>query len=205
MKRKPGRPARPIERGELLRLARAIFAEHGYGAASLSQLADRSGLRKASLYHHFPTKQSLYVEVLTEIVRDLSGLVAEAGLDAGDFVDRLDRLGGLVTGYLGHHPDAARLLLREMVSEGTFAAGEGAAAVQATLHAVAAFLDAGMQAGAFRRQDPKQLAMSIIGVHLVYFAAAAHVAPFVGGALDAPARIEERRGAVLEQVRALCV
>lgn len=203
-RRRAGRPARPIERHELIAIARAIFADEGYSGASLSKIAEAAGLRKASLYHHFSTKQSLYLAVLDDVLGDLTELIAEARMDHGDFVERLDRLGGLVVDYLGAHPDAARLLLREMVGEGEFVREHGAAAVDVTLTMTAAFLEAGMQAGAFRRQDPKQLTLSITGLHLVYFAASGVVAPFVGGDLGSAALLQERKRAVLAQVRALC-
>lgn len=41
----------------------AIFAEHGYDASSLNEIATLAGMRKASLYAHFASKDALFVQV----------------------------------------------------------------------------------------------------------------------------------------------
>ena len=205
VRRKSGRPAHPIDRSTLIAVASKSFAAHGYAAASLSEIASAVGLRKASLYHHFPTKEALYFAVLDAAVGDLRQLVLEAGLEAGGFGERLDRLGALVTAYFAAHPDAARLLTREMVGGGSYLQGPGKDEVQATLLATSAFLEAGMDAGAFRRQDPKQLALSIVGLHFYYFAATELAQPLLGHDVLAPTAVRARKAAVRDQVRALCL
>lgn len=45
-------------------LALDQFAEHGYDAASLNDIAVRAGIKKASLYAHFASKDELYGVVL---------------------------------------------------------------------------------------------------------------------------------------------
>lgn len=44
--------------------ARELFREHGYAGASMQDLADRVGLKKASLYTRFPSKEALVEPVL---------------------------------------------------------------------------------------------------------------------------------------------
>ena len=50
-------------------LALDQFAEHGYDAASLNDIAVRAGIKKASLYAHFASKDSLYVVALELALR----------------------------------------------------------------------------------------------------------------------------------------
>jgi TetR/AcrR family transcriptional regulator len=203
--RRPGRPAQPIGRNNLIAIARAAFAEGGFAATSLSQIAERAGLRKASLYHHFPTKDALYLAVLDEVVQDLRALVEQAGQRQGGFAARLDRLGVLVTDYLAGHLSMAQLLVRELIGGEGYLAGPGRQQVQATLEAITAFLEAGMQAGEFRRQDPTQLALSIVGLHLFYFAAAPVACAFLRADACSPALVRARKAAIRAQVRALCL
>jgi TetR/AcrR family transcriptional regulator len=204
-KRKPGRPAQPIDRSTLIAVAGRSFAAHGYAATSLSDIASAVGLRKASLYHHFPTKEALYFAVLDAAVSDLRQLVLGARFEAGDFGPWLDQLGALVTDYFAGPPDAARLLTREMVKGGRYLQAPGRREVEATLVATRAFLEAGMEAGAFRQQDPKQLALSIIGLHMYYFAATELSRSRLGQDVLAPKLVSARKAAVRSQVRALCL
>jgi AcrR family transcriptional regulator len=53
-------------RQEALRVALALFTEHGYEATSLRQIAEALGINKASLYYHFPNKEALLRSVLEE-------------------------------------------------------------------------------------------------------------------------------------------
>ena len=203
--RRPGRPAKPIERSKLLSLARKVFSDHGYTAASLSQIAGLAGLRKASLYHHFPTKESLYHEVLESEVRALRAIVVGAHADVTDFVEGLDAMGDRLIDHFARDPQSARLLLREMVGIDNYAEGPGKKEVQATLDAIASFLKAGMKAGVFRAQEAKQLTMTIVGLHLYFFSATGLAGDFLGAEVFAPATVRKRKAAVKEQVRALCL
>lgn len=42
------------ERGEIVPVLAEIFREHGFAGASLSEITNRTGLGKGSLYHFFP-------------------------------------------------------------------------------------------------------------------------------------------------------
>lgn len=203
-KRRPGRPRNPIARETLVSLALRAFAERGYAGASMGEIASSAGLRKASLFHHFPSKEALYLEVLAGIAAELSTQVAEARLLRGSFIERLDKLGTLATSYFGGHPGAAQVLLRELLDGGPFYQGPGAQAIQSTLDGIAAFLQAGMLEGEVPYQDPHHLALSIASLHLTYFS----VPQVCGELLEAdvfdPSVNQARLEAVLEQVRRLC-
>jgi AcrR family transcriptional regulator len=66
-----GRLPRSARRAQLLGVALDVFAEAGYHAASMDDIADRAGVSKPVLYQHFPGKLDLYLALLessTEIV-----------------------------------------------------------------------------------------------------------------------------------------
>lgn len=55
-------------RQRILDIARRLFIEEGYLGVSMQQIADVAGLRKASLYHHFRSKDSLFADVMTQLL-----------------------------------------------------------------------------------------------------------------------------------------
>lgn len=78
-------------RERILRAAAALFREQGFSRASMRDLADRVGIHKSSLYHHFPSKQALLLEILeTTVDRSTPVLatIAESGLPASERLRR---------------------------------------------------------------------------------------------------------------------
>jgi TetR/AcrR family transcriptional regulator len=170
----------------------------------MNAIAERAGIRKASLFHHFDSKQALYLEMFSKITADLSQLVVDADLGAGDFATRLDHLSGLVTRYLGTHPQVARLAMRELVDAGPFAGGVGRLQVELALKVVVAFLRGGMKDKVVAEQDPRQLAISIAGLHLFHFAASELTGTLFDEELNSDEGIAQRSAAVSLQVRRMC-
>ena len=59
----------------ILDAAEAVFAERGFEAASLREIARRAGLQQPGLYNHFASKRELYAAVLDRALTPM----AEAG------------------------------------------------------------------------------------------------------------------------------
>ncbi|MDO6485886.1 TetR/AcrR family transcriptional regulator [Shimia thalassica] len=51
----------------ILSAAEKVFAEAGFGGATMQLIADVAGLPKANLHYYFPTKESLYRQVVQNI------------------------------------------------------------------------------------------------------------------------------------------
>jgi AcrR family transcriptional regulator len=64
----PG-PADATPREQILDAAAALFAERGFPATTTRLIAERVGIRQASLYYHFAGKDELLIELLTTSVR----------------------------------------------------------------------------------------------------------------------------------------
>ena len=78
-------------RDALIEAAIEEFASVGYGKASINRILERAGMSKGQFYHHFPTKQALYlglVELMIDRKRAFLTTATLAGGD-GDFFDRL--------------------------------------------------------------------------------------------------------------------
>jgi AcrR family transcriptional regulator len=56
-------------RAEILDAAAGLFVSQGLAATTTRQIADRVGVRQASLYYHFAGKDEILLELLTQSVR----------------------------------------------------------------------------------------------------------------------------------------
>ena len=62
-RRLPAHERRP----QLLAVATAVFAEHGFHGASMNQVAEAAGVTKPVLYQHFRSKRELYRELVEDV------------------------------------------------------------------------------------------------------------------------------------------
>lgn len=99
----------------ILAAASELFSLHGYESVSMSQIAGQAGVSKANVFHHFRSKNELYIEVLREACRE-----------SREELDRLDLTQGCVRerlkGYAARHLEGmlrndrdSRLILREVI------------------------------------------------------------------------------------------
>jgi AcrR family transcriptional regulator len=78
-----GSSALASERREhLVRLAAELFAEKGYQATTVRNIADEAGILSGSLYHHFDSKESIVDEILAAFFDELAA-ANEAALERG--------------------------------------------------------------------------------------------------------------------------
>ncbi|MDA8348111.1 MAG: TetR/AcrR family transcriptional regulator [Pseudomonadota bacterium] len=77
-------------RGVILEVALKLFAEHGYAGASIREIADGAGMRPASLYAHYPSKEHILAELCRigheEHRRSIQAALLECGADPRDQV-----------------------------------------------------------------------------------------------------------------------
>src|ERR1700722_191134 len=88
----PSVPPRRSRREEILDEATQLFAERGYEGTSMADLAEKVGLRKASLFHHFASKEVLYAAVLARLVEHLGMPISKSVMLPGSFAERLDAM-----------------------------------------------------------------------------------------------------------------
>ena len=87
-------------RSRLLVTAMTLFSEKGYDATSVSDILKAAGANSGSLYHFFPTKQDLLIEVLKMYRDGIHPMLLEpawAGVS-----DPIDKVFALLAAYRGH-------------------------------------------------------------------------------------------------------
>lgn len=70
---------------DILNASLDLFSVQGFEATSISQIADAVGIRKASLYSHFESKQAILDTLVKEIMEqyDRNSIFAQGGRDIG--------------------------------------------------------------------------------------------------------------------------
>lgn len=71
---------------QILTEAVGEFAEHGYAAASMVAIAQRSGISKPLIYQYFGSKDSLYLAALHQVSGDLLDRLEKAEREVDDSV-----------------------------------------------------------------------------------------------------------------------
>jgi AcrR family transcriptional regulator len=198
------RKRKRLRKEEIVAEATRLFAERGYEGASMGDLAERVGLRKASLFHHFPSKDVLYATVLTELLENVKKAILSAAMAEGSFAERLDALTDALTATLGAQPHAARLLIREAMDWGPVMKEGLGRTINDVLAASLEFAKAGQREGEFNPElDPTHVIVSLIGVHFMPFAIGDIVERFTGTSPFQASFVEDRRAALKMQVRDL--
>jgi len=58
----------PLRQAVLLQIAADLFAERGYTATTVRDIADAAGILSGSLYHHFDSKESMVDAILSRFI-----------------------------------------------------------------------------------------------------------------------------------------
>lgn len=119
-------------RAQLIQVGRSVFAEKGFEAASIEEIAGRAKVSKPIVYEHFNSKEGLYAVVVDREVRELVERITTS-LE-GDHPRALVRQAALAfLSYIEEEPDGFRILVRDSPvagSTGTLASVIGDLATQ---------------------------------------------------------------------------
>ena len=152
--------------GEIVEAALEVFAEKGFAAAKLDEIARRAGISKGALYLYFETKEDIFRAVVRQAVVPNIGLVeavlVQATVPFPDLLrmalsrvaavieaSRLGAVAKLVIGESRNFPELARVWHDEVVSR--------------VLAAMAGALERAQARGEVRQGDPRLQAFSIVG------------------------------------------
>jgi AcrR family transcriptional regulator len=95
----------------ILASARALFAERGFEATSIDDIAVAAGVAKGAVYHHYPSKEAIFVAVLDATQQAVAAAEPPAELFA--MADPVERIGAATLHYLTvvSEPATRRILL----------------------------------------------------------------------------------------------
>jgi AcrR family transcriptional regulator len=77
--------------GAITRAAEELFAERGFAGTPVDEIVARAGVTKGAFYHHFTSKEEVFLAVLEGMQAALVGRVIAAATAGGDALARLKR------------------------------------------------------------------------------------------------------------------
>jgi AcrR family transcriptional regulator len=99
-------------REQLLDVGRTLFAERGFEATSIEEVAARAGVSKPVVYEHFGGKEGLYAVVVDREMRRLLDQITGA-LTAGHPRELLEQAALALLTYIETETDGFRILVRD--------------------------------------------------------------------------------------------
>jgi AcrR family transcriptional regulator len=182
---KPLGRRRDSERTKTTILATATreFSLHGFSGARTEAIASKSQCNIRLIYHHFKSKQGLYIAVIEAAYADIRRKEAELQFDLSDPTGALESLLLFTIEYFEKNTYFEGLLQAENMIQGRFVrrskrVPESAARLKSTLSDI---IKAGERSGAFRRKlDPVQLYVTITALSRFHVANAHSLSALLG-------------------------
>ena len=110
-------------RQQLIEIAKSLFAERGYDATSIEEIAQRANVSKPVVYEHFGGKEGLYAVVVDREMRALLDSITGALRSSGHPRDLLERAAFALLDYVETSSDGFRILIRDSpasIASGTY-------------------------------------------------------------------------------------
>lgn len=150
---------------EIAAAALSAFAERGYAAARLSDIAATAGVSKAALYLYFPTKADLFNAVLLQNLTPRVGAVAAIAGAEPTSLATIERLLSALAATLSEPSTGklARIVIAESANFPEIACAWREAVVSPALAALQQAIEGGQRSGALRDGAPRLMAMTVIG------------------------------------------
>ena len=187
-------------RAEILTAAIDLFGEAGFDAVSISAIARRAGTSKANVFHHFGSKESLYLEMMREACGKFADAIAGLSEDGVGFSDRVRDFVRRDIELMHAQSDRSHLIMREVLESGP---SRGRALAGEVFHdhfgEVVGTFEAGQAAGEFTDDVPPALAATVVKACNVFLFQSQHVLRHLPGVdfVDEPARYAELVSRVL--------
>jgi TetR/AcrR family transcriptional regulator len=186
-------------RASILEAAELLFAEKGFAATRLEDVAERVGIRRASIVYYFRDKPELYDAVLADVLDGLYRVIEPALTARAPVLERIDLAVSAWVDYVGHRPTFARLLLREI-------AGASGADAPSMLEHTLPFVELARRVMDEARAepdpfhspvDPAHLASTIAGATVFFVSAMPTLFPALGFDPLAKEQLDAHRAEVL--------
>jgi TetR/AcrR family transcriptional regulator len=155
----------------ILEAAVELFSEQGYDGVSMRAVALAAGVSKSNIYHHFKSKEALYLAIMKHSAESLSEMVEHLAEDRGEFDERLREFARAHLAHLFKNATTLRLILRELFDgEAKWQRIMVEQVVGSIYERLIEIFGKGQEAGLLRPGlDPELCAFLILGADLFFF------------------------------------
>jgi len=201
-----GTRGRPEEsRAAILNAAVHEFAQEGVAGARTDAIARSAGVNKALLYYYFKDKEAIYRAVLDQVFGGVRAAIHNA---LSQELPPREKLASYICAhfdYIASNPLYPRIVQAEFLRAGRDPSRLQRIAKEyfrPVFLEISALLEAGAKSGDFRHVDPLHFIPSMISVIVFYFNTAPIMKLMTGSDPMSPARLAERRAAVVDFISA---
>ena len=178
-------------RAEILVAATDLFAEYSFDGVSMNAIACRAGTSKANVFHHFGSKDALYLETMRQACSTFEPVLDRLAATDDAFAERVRQFVRDDVEQMLAEPDRARLILREILESGPSRGRELASQVfDEHFSRLVEMFREGQRAGSFTADVPPALAASMAIACNVFLFQSQHVLRHLSGVdfVDDPER-----------------
>ncbi len=163
-------------RDKIISAAIEVFAEKGKYGTHMEEIAAKAEINKAMLYYYYTSKDNLFQEVLQRILRTTTEQILH-NLNQGSSTNKnaVEKISQFVTTHfevLAQNPNFAKIVLDALAGDSKD--------IQLAMEAIKkdtellfpkllGLIEEAISEKAFRKIDPLQVFISIIGMNLIYF------------------------------------
>ncbi len=166
-------------REKILKVATKLFAKYGFAGTSMDEIAERVGIRKASLYHHFSSKQEIYEELIERVFAEIIKIF-QVSFSSGDILKDAENFISKMMNFILQNEDYVKILLRELLDENLPIKQFALEYVPKILSFGSEILERGRKEGIFKENiDPIQLSITLTGAIIIYFVFRPVIEPFI--------------------------
>ncbi len=108
----PERLTAAARRAQLIEIGRSVFAQRGYEATSVEEIAERAKVSKPIVYEHFGGKEGLYAVVVDREMEYVVARISES-ISSGSPRERVERAALAFLSYVKDQPDGFVVLSRD--------------------------------------------------------------------------------------------
>lgn len=157
----------------ILSAAEDLFADHGYDAVSISDIATRAGVCKSNVFHHFNSKDVLYLAVLNDARQAFFELIDNLHDSAGSLPERLGKFAESHLHRILELRKVSRLVLRDLLENSPERSKQLAEKVlDKNFSLLVDTLRVSQQRGDIRPDvDPAMVAIVLISANIFFFQA----------------------------------